>query len=202
MAKFQTKTYNALLVSCLYGCAWTCIILSAYVCMWRYCSCIFWYCVAKFQFSTKTYGAHLSATPAAYSLTLFSTFHTNNQPPWSPNILVVIFKSKWQSRDLTINPGCLLSYALFSQPKWVPSLNANNFSIQCTNNASLLGISYLRRMSFSSFLSSSSVFEDVKLMSARRVTFEMNMTLAHLPVLSSDLCLTVEQKLKRKLKKK
>ena len=83
--------------------------------------------------------------------------------------------------DFTINPGCLLSYALFSQSKWVPSLNANNFCIQCTNNGSLLGISYLR-MSYSSFLSPSSVFEDVKLMSARRVTFEMNMTLAHLPV--------------------
>ena len=87
-------------------------------------------------------------------------------------------------------------YALFSQSKWVPSLNANNFSTQCTNNASLLGISYLRWMSFSS-----SVFEDVKLMSARRVTFEMNMTLAHLPVLSSDLRLTVERKLKIKLKR-
>ena len=39
-------------------------------------------------------------------------------------------------------------------------------------------------------------------MSARRVTFEMNMTLAHLPVLSSDLCLTVERKMKKMKKKK
>ena len=118
-----------------------------------------------------------------------------------PQTYCLSFSKANDLRNMTINPGCLLSYALFSQPKWVPSLNANNFSIQCTNNASLLGISYLRRMSFSSFLSSSSVFEDVKLMSARRVTFEMNMTLAHLPVLSSDLRLTVEQKLKRKLKR-
>ena len=62
-------------------------------------------------------------------------------------------------------------------------------------------IIFASNVSLSSFSSSSlSSVEDVKFMSARRVTFEMNMTLAHLPVLSSDLRLTVEQKLKRKLK--
>ena len=60
-------------------------------------------------------------------------------------------------------------------------------------------IIFASNVSLSSFSSSSlsSVFEDVKLMSARRVTFEMNMTPAHLPVLSSDLCLTVERKMKK-----
>ena len=130
MAKFQflTKTYDALLVSCLYVCLWTCTILCTYVCMWRYCSCIFWYCVAKFQFSTKTYGAHLSATPAAYSLTLFSTFHTNNQMLWSINITGAIYKSKWLDRpdyQPTI-PGLHTLFALFNFSYKQPNITSQN----------------------------------------------------------------------------
>ena len=117
-----------------------------------------------------------------------------NQPPWSSNILFVIFKSKWLEEH-DYQPRLPTFLRSFLTTKMV-TIFKFDFCIQVTNNGSLLGISYLR-MSFSSFLSSSSVFEDVKLMSARRVTFEMNMTLAHLPVLSSDLCLTVKRKMKK-----